>query len=141
MIDPLDPDERDAIVLSAFRITMSVLVNLEESERAHIMMWLRAMMKNRTKGARPRTREQRVRFGEKISYLYGKPRGFARKLRIILWERGISMAEFAKMMEMLPWNVSYWMSMEWQRGPQKKTVAKAAHVLGVDEEELLPERR
>ena len=133
-LSPLEHDvsratKQDAWFLeyAAFKVMLSVCARMNDSERRHLLMWLRKMLKDGDKKAR-------LRLADRVADVYGKPAGFARRVRHILWERNITQQEFAKMLGLSPSHVGQWLN-GWGE-PGKVNSRRVAHILGVDEDEI-----
>ena len=112
---------------AAFKMTLSVCARMNDSERRHLLMWIKKLLKDGDKKAR-------LRLAERVADVYGKPAGFARRVRHILWERNITQREFAKMLDLSPSHVGQWLN-GWGE-PGKINSRRVAHILGVDEDEI-----
>ncbi len=112
---------------AAFKVTLSVCARMNDSERRHLLMWLKKLLKDSD-------RKSRLRMADRIADVYGKPAGFARKVRHILWERNMTQQEFAKMLGLSPAHVGQWLN-GWGE-PGKINSRRVAHILGIDEDEI-----
>ncbi len=115
------------MIYAAFRMMLGVAARMNDSERRHLLMWFRKMMNGTDKKAR-------LRLADRIADVYGKPAGFARKVRHFLWERNITQREFAKMLGLSPSHVGQWLN-GWGE-PGKVNMSRAAFVLGLDRNEI-----
>ncbi|MCZ6654087.1 MAG: helix-turn-helix transcriptional regulator [Planctomycetota bacterium] len=115
------------MIYAAFKMTLSVCARMNDSERRHLLMWIKKMLKDGDKKAR-------LRLADRIADVYGKPAGFARKVRHILWERNISNKEFAHMLGTTAKHVSQWLNGD--SSPSRAYRLKVAHVLDLDLEEI-----
>ena len=115
------------MIYAAFRMMLSVCARMNDSERRHLLMWLKKMLTSTDKKAR-------LRLADRIADVYGKPAGFARKVRHILYERNITQHEFAKMLGLSASHIGQWLN-GWGE-PGKVNSRRVAHILGVDEDEI-----
>ncbi len=129
--------EHDIIISAAFEVTLATMFNLHEAEREHLFRWLRTMLKDKTELGHPRSKEKRAASLRRIVKLYGRPKGFARNLRIVLWERSLSPRALAEMLNMTTARAFEWLT--GNKNTRSKTIAKVAYVLGLDEEDLDPD--
>ncbi len=112
---------------AAFKATMSMCARMNDSERLHLLMWLKKLLKDGDMKAR-------LRLADRVADVYGKPAGFARRVRLILYERNISVAQFAENLGTTAKHVSKWLA--GVSSPNRVYRLRVAHVLGLDEEEL-----
>ena len=109
------------------RIALAAWAQMSGPERKHLLFWLRRMLKSNDI-------KERVAVGNRIVNLYGRPRGFGRRLRHTLFERNISNQEFARMLGTTAKHVSRWLAGD--SSPNRVYRLRVAHVLGLDDEEL-----
>ena len=112
---------------AAFKMMLSVCARMNDSERRHLLMWFRKLMTGTD-------RKSRLRLADRIVNLYGRPRGFGRRLRHILFERNISVAQFAENLGTTAKHLSKWLAGD--SSPNRDYRLRVAHVLGLDDEEL-----
>lgn len=133
----MDQQEHDRFVRAAFDITLSKMLDLHTSERKHLLAWLRYMLSDKTRHGAPITREKRLKTSRRIADLYGEPRGFARNLRIILWERSMHPRELAVLLETTKAGRIFEYMAGTSRGG-RRVATRIARALGLDEDELMP---
>ena len=112
---------------AAFKVMLSVCARMNDSERRHLLMWLKKMLSGSDKKAR-------LKLADRISDVYGKPAGFARRVRHILYERHLSNQDFALMLGTTAAHLSSWLNGD--SSPSRAYHLKVAHVLDLDLEEL-----
>ena len=112
---------------AAFKVTMGICARMNDSERRHLLMWIKKLLKDGD-------RKARLKLADRIADVYGKPTGFARRVRHTLFERNLSNQEFALMLGTTAKHVSRWLAGD--SSPSRVYRLRVAHVLGLDDEEL-----
>lgn len=113
-----------------FKSALDSMLKMNLAERGHLAKLLSRMLQSTSKAKAKRLQET-------IIVLYGRPAGFSRKLRRIMYDRGISPAQLAHELELSTQRISALMSGKGR--PREKTISSIAWVLKVNEDQLRPD--